>query len=232
LPIDVFITTGDDTHLICTLSKSFRRVEEIRLIKMISHTPNSLLEKRIAQLTEELNVRIRVNNELRIENASLKKARKGQPPESIDQKRIDELSDALHRQNALIAEMKLGINKQQADALKTAAINKLTAKNEKLESDLKAAKEKIQAYKIQTLNSNIQDTVSTRRTASELADLLQYALDEVSPSISVKDYLERTIHTFRKTGSASGLEHFFIQAVEGFQARADEIRSTEAKTRK
>ena len=189
---------------------------------MISHTPNSLLEKQVKQLKEELEIRVQLINSLRIQVLELQKKQKP-ITKSGDNKKIEDLTNTLHRQNALITELRVGVTSQQAKALNTKAVNALLEKNQKLEKQLFAANEKLLAYKKLKLNSSIQEVVNTKKIASELAKIIESALDEASPSIAVKDYIERTMKTMSKTGNLSSLEHFFIQAIEGFENKALEL---------
>jgi len=194
---------------------------------MISHTPNSLLEKRVDQLNAELKIKIELITSMRLEINSLKKKQNKVDPKTIEQKKIDNLTDVLHTQNALISELKKGVTEQQAKALNSSAVKKLTEKQDDLEARLFSALETIKMLKEKKSTVKIQEHVTSKKKASELADLLANALDEASPSAPVKEYLERTLHTIRKTTNISVLEHFFIQAIEGFELRAQELKRLE-----
>lgn len=196
---------------------------------MISYTPNSLLEKQVKQLNAELEIKIEIIKSMRIEIAGLQKKQNKVDVKSIEQKKIESLTNTLHTQNALISELKKGVTVQQSKALKTAAVRQLTEKQDKLEARLLKALETINLLKGERAAARIHDHVSSKKKASELADLLSDALEEASPSIPVKEYLERTIHAVRKTTDISLLEHFFIQAIEGFELKARELNKGKGK---
>jgi hypothetical protein len=191
---------------------------------MISHTPNSILEKRVDQLNAELKIKIELITSMRLEINTLKKKRNKVDPKTTEQKKIDNLTDILHTQNALISELKKGVTKEQAKALNSSAVKKLTKKQGDLEAQLFSALEAIKKLKEKKSTAKIQEHVTSKKKASDLADLLANALDEASPSAPVKEYLERTLHTMRKTTDISVLRHFFIQAIEGFELRAQELK--------
>jgi 23S rRNA G2445 N2-methylase RlmL len=191
---------------------------------MISHTPNSLLEKRLKKLNEVLELRNELIASMRQEIMELKKKQNTPLRMSADQKKIDSLSETLRSQNALIANLTREKAEQQDKILRNKKINSLLENKQKLEAKLLAANETIRLLKTEKTNSNVKDYISDKKKASELADLLADSLEEVSPSVQVKEYLERTIHTMRKTTDISTLQHFFIQAIQGFENRAQDLR--------
>lgn len=190
---------------------------------MITHTPNSLLQKQIKQLNEEIKIRVELINSMRIEIADLKRNQKTSTLKSADQKKIESLTGTIHTQNALISDLKQGVSEQQAKALNTQKVNRLIESNQKLEARLLVAHETIKLLRRKKSASIMEDYVSSKKKASEIADLLADALEEASPSLPVKEYIERTIHTMRKTTNISVLEHFFVQAIEGFEVRAQDL---------
>jgi chromosome segregation ATPase len=201
--------------------------------QLITHTPNTLLEKQVKQLKAELEIRVSLINSMRLEINNLKKKQKSiNEKKSADQIRVESLTSTLHTQNALISELRQGLTAQQAKILNTITINNLKEDNKKLETKLAAARREIASFKEVKSESNPKEFSLAKKKASELADVVANALDKSSPSIPVKEYLERTIHTMRKTTNISALEHFFIQAIDGFESRAEEIKSANAKTRK
>jgi len=191
---------------------------------MISHTPNSLLEKRLKKLNEVLELRNELIASMRQEIMELKKKQNTPLRMSADQKKIDSLTETLRSQNALIANLTREKAEQQDKILRNKKINSLLENKQKLEAKLLAANETIRLLKTEKTNSNVKDYISDKKKASELADLLADSLEEVSPSVQVKEYLERTIHTMRKTTDISTLQHFFIQAIQGFENRAQDLR--------
>jgi hypothetical protein len=192
--------------------------------QLITHTPNTLLEKQVKQLKAELEIRIQLINSMRLEIDSLKKKQKQLVTKTAEQKKIESLTNSLHTQNALISELKQGVTAQQAKILNTVTINHLKEDNKKLENKLAAARREIASFKEIKSGYDPKEFGLAKKKASELADLLVDALDEASPSIPVKEYLERTIHTMRKTTDISVLEHFFVQAIEGFESRSQDLQ--------
>lgn len=192
--------------------------------KLITHTPNTLLEKKVKQLEAELEIRIQLINSMRLEIDDFKKKQKQLVTKTAEQKKIEILTNSLHTQNALISELRQGVTAQQAKILNTIAVNNIKENNYKLENRLAAALRVIASFKEVKSGSNPKEFSLAKKKASELADVLANALDEASPSVPVKEYLERTIHTMRKTTNISALEHFFIQAIEGFESRAQDLK--------
>lgn len=192
--------------------------------KLITHTPNTLLEKKVKQLEAELEIRIQLINSMRLEIDGFKKKQKQLVTKTAEQKKIETLTNSLHTQNALISELRQGVTAQQAKVLNTIAVNNIKENNYKLENRLAAALREIASFKEVKSGSNPKEFSLAKKKASELADVLANALDEASPSIPVKEYLERTIHTMRKTTNVSVLEHFFVQAIEGFESRSQDLK--------
>jgi hypothetical protein len=192
--------------------------------QLITHTPNTLLEKQVKQLKAELEIRIQLINSMRLEIDSFKKKQKQLVTKTAEQKKIEILTNSLHTQNALISELRQGLTAQQAKILNTITINNLKEDNKKLETKLAAARREIASFKEVKSESNPKEFSLAKKKASELADVVANALDKSSPSIPVKEYLERTIHTMRKTTNISALEHFFIQAIDGFESRAQDLK--------
>lgn len=191
---------------------------------MITHTPNTLLEKQVKQLKAELEIRVQLINSMRLEIDGFKKKQKQLATKAAEQKKIEILTDSLHTQNALISELRQGVTEQQAKILNTVTVNNLKEDNKKLENKLAAARREIASFREVKSGSDPKEFSLAKKKASELADILANALDEASPSIPVKEYLERTIHTMRKTTNISALEHFFVQAIEGFESRSQDLK--------
>ncbi len=191
---------------------------------MISHTPNSLLEKRLKQLNEVLELRNELIASMRQEIMELKKKQNTTLRKSADQKKIETLTETLRSQNVLISDLRKDKADLQDKILRDKKIKSLLENKKKLEAKLLVANETIRLLKTEKTNSNMKDYVSAKKKASELADVLADSLEEASPSLPVKEYLERTIHAMRKTTDISSLQHFFIQAIEGFQNRAQDLR--------
>ncbi len=192
--------------------------------QLITHTPNTLLEKQVKQLKAELDIRVQLINSMRLEIEAFKKKQKQLATKTAEQKKIESLTNSLHTQNALISELKQGVTAQQAKILNTVTVNNLKEDNKKLENKLAAARREIASFKEIKSGYDPKEFGLAKKKASELADLLVDALDEASPSIPVKEYLERTIHTMRKTTDISVLEHFFVQAIEGFESRSQDLQ--------
>lgn len=192
--------------------------------KLITHIPNTLLEKKVKQLEAELEIRIQLINSMRLEIDGFKKKQKQLVTKTAEQKKIEMLTNSLHTQNALISELRQGVTAQQAKILNTVTVNNLKEDNKKLENKLAAALREIASFREVKSASDPKEFSLAKKKASELADILANALDEASPSIPVKEYLERTIHTMRKTTNISALEHFFVQAIEGFESRSQDLK--------
>lgn len=192
--------------------------------QLITHTPNTLLEKQVEQLKAELEIRVQLINSMRLEIEAFKKKQKQLATKTAEQKKIENLTNSLHTQNALISELKQGVTAQQAKILNTVTVNNLKEDNKKLENKLAAARREVASFKEIKSGYDPKEFGLAKKKASELADLLVDALDEASPSIPVKEYLERTIHTMRKTTDISVLEHFFVQAIEGFESRSQDLQ--------
>lgn len=192
--------------------------------QLITHTPNTLLEKQVKQLKAELDIRVQLINSMRLKIEAFKKKQKQLATKTAEQKKIESLTNSLHTQNALISELKQGVTAQQAKILNTVTVNNLKEDNKKLENKLAAARREIASFKEIKSGYDPKEFGLAKKKASELADLLVDALDEASPSIPVKEYLERTIHTMRKTTDISVLEHFFVQAIEGFESRSQDLQ--------
>jgi chromosome segregation ATPase len=195
--------------------------------QLTAHTPNTPLEKQVKQLKAELEIRVGLINSMRLEINNLKKKQKSiNEKKSAEQIRVESLTSTLHTQNALISELKQGLTAQQAKILNTITVNNLKEDNKKLENKLAAAKREIASFREIKSGYDPKEFTLAKKKSSELADLLAEALDKTSPSLPVKDYLERTIHIMRKTTDISVLENFFIQAIDGFESRSEDLRKS------